>query len=246
MNQLENKVALVTGGLSGIGLATVQKFLEEGAKVVIGDINEQLSTEVLKALPSEDVKYITLDVTSEKSWIDAMAVVLEYFGKLNIVVNNAGTGKAINIEDGTLDEWRQIIELNLTGVFLGTKYGIKNMKNNNEMNSIINVSSIMGIVSEPSTVAYSASKGGVRSLTKSAALYTAQEEYAIRVNSVHPGYVVTPMLPKEALEMMRQLNPVKRLGNPKEIANLISYLASDASSYSTGSEFVADGGYTAQ
>lgn len=246
MKKLDGKVALVTGGLSGIGLATVKKFLAEGAKVVIGDINEKLSQQVINGLPKEEVAFTFLDVTKEQSWQDAMDFTLGKFGKLNVLVNNAGVGTAIDIEHGTLEQWNFIIDLNLTSVFLGTKYGIRTMKQNDEGNSIINISSMMGIVSEPSTVAYSASKGGVRLLSKSSALYTAQQGYNIRVNSVHPGYVETPMLPEEALEMMKQLNPVKRLGKPEELANLISYLASDESSYSTGSEFVADGGYTAQ
>lgn len=246
MKKLEGKVALVTGGLSGIGLATVKKFLAEGAQVVIGDVNEKLSDEVMKELPADRTAFTILDVTKEDSWQKAMAFILEKFGKLNVLVNNAGTGKVVDIENGTLEDWNFVLDLNLTSVFLGTQYGIKTMKTNSEGNSIINISSMMGIVSEPSTVAYSASKGGVRLLSKSSALYAAQQGYNIRVNSVHPGYVETPMLPDEALEFMKQLNPVKRLGKPEELANLISYLASDESSYSTGSEFIADGGYTAQ
>ena len=246
MGKLANKVALVTGGLSGIGLATVKKFLDEGANVVIGDINEELSKSVMEKLPEERVAFVKLDVTKEDSWKNAVTLILDRFGKLNILVNNAGIGKAIDIEHGSLEDWNLIIDINLTSVFLGTKYGIKTMKLNDEGNSIINISSMMGLVSEPSTVAYSASKGGVRLLSKSAALYAAQEGYNIRVNSVHPGYVETTMLPGEALPVMKQLNPIKRLGRPEELANLISYLGSDESSYSTGSEFVADGGYTAQ
>lgn len=246
MKRLDQKVAIVTGGLSGIGLATVEKFLSEGAKVVIADINTKLAKDVLKALEGKPVAFFKLDVTNKEEWLEAVDYTLETFGKLNILVNNAGTGKAIDIENGTLEDWNFIIDLNLTSVFIGTKYAIKAMKNNGESNSIINISSMMGIVSEPSTVAYSAAKGGVRMLSKSAALYTAQKGYDIRVNSVHPGYVETPMLPTEAYEYMKQLCPMNRLAQPKELANLICYLASDESSYSTGSEFIADGGYTAQ
>lgn len=250
MERLTGKVALITGAAKGIGLATAQRFVEEGAKVAITDVDEKAGKRAAENLGANAI-FIQHDVRDEKQWQAAVKTVLKTFGKLNIVFNNAGIGDYINIEDMTADVWSKFLAINLTGVMWGNKYAVKAMKNNGEHNAIVNMSSMEGLIGEPELPAYNASKGGVRLLTKSVAMYCAQQGYDIRVNSVHPGYIMTPMMETlmdkdpQLKARLLAMHPMGRLGTPEEIANLVVFLASDESSFSTGSEFVADGGHTA-
>jgi 3(or 17)beta-hydroxysteroid dehydrogenase len=255
--RLTSKVALVTGGGNGIGAAICKRFAEEGATVVVTDINlesaqcvaEEISTAGGKAVAREQ------DVTNPDLWNTLLDGIVRDFGNLDVLVNNAGIAVIMPIEQETLEGWRRMQSVNMESVFLGTQGAIRVMKGHG--GSIVNISSIEGIIGEPMVPAYNASKGGVRIFTKSAALHCAQEGYGIRVNSVHPGYVGTAMIadglasmpPEQAQAFQQELLariPLGRLGEAVEIANTILFLASDESSYMTGSELVVDGGYTAR
>ena len=258
MDRLKGKVAIVTGGAAGIGEATTRLFAQEGAKVVIADIDRAKGERVAGQIGQDggEAVYLPLDVTNEDDWKTLMAATKEKYGKLNVVVNNAGIAVLGGTETETLEGWNRTMEVNSTGVFLGTKYAIMAMKNSPEPCSIINRSSIDGKVGEPGHVAYVASKGAVTLLTKAAALECAENGYNIRVNSVHPGYILTPMMgeearqegmdPKEYIEMMGKMHPLGRVGRPIDVAYIDLYLASDESTWTTGAEFVVDGGYTAR
>ena len=256
MNRVEGKVALVTGGALGIGKACALLLANEGARVVVTDVKEAEGKAVANQIRSTGGQglFIRHDVSSEPDWQRAIAQTLETFGRLDILVNNAGIGTTSNIEEETLERWRFLTSINLDGVFLGTQYAIQAMKKNGG-GSIINMSSILGLVGDANAASYNASKGGVRLLTKSAALHAAKSGLNIRVNSVHPGYIVTPMVEEvlqasgnaEALQKyLESLHPLGRLGDPDDIAYGVLYLASDESRFVTGSELVIDGGYTAQ
>jgi 3(or 17)beta-hydroxysteroid dehydrogenase len=259
MGRLEGKVAMVTGGASGIGKAHAELFAKEGAKVVITTRRKVAEgtalAESIKKGGGEAI-FIKLDVTKESEWREVIDEVIRKYGKLNILVNNAGVSLGKTIEDTSLDEWNLIMDINSTGVFLGTKYAIEAMKNNGEPCSIINISSIDAMVGEAELPAYCASKGAVRSLTKAVALSCAQAGYNIRVNSVHPGYIHTELTEKEAqdsgltpeqyFEKVGKMHPIGRIGEPIDIAYISLYLASDESRWVTGGEFVADGGYIAR
>ena len=259
MGRLEGKVAMITGGASGIGKAHAELFAREGAKVVITTRRKVAEGTAL----AESIKkgggeatFIKLDVTKESEWREVIDEVIRKYGKLNILVNNAGVSLGKTIEDTSLDEWNLIMGINSTGVFLGTKHAIEAMKNNGEPCSIINISSIDAMVGEAELPAYCASKGAVRSLTKAVALSCAQAGYNIRVNSVHPGYIHTELTEKEAQDSgltpeqyfakVGKMHPIGRIGEPIDIAYISLYLASDESSWVTGGEFVADGGYIAR
>jgi len=259
MGRLEGKVAIITGAVGGIGKAHAQLFAKEGAKVVLTTdariakgriLAEEINKEGGEAI------FIKLDVTKEDDWKEVMDEVIRKYGKLNILVNNAGISLAKTVEDTSLDEWNWIMNVNSTGVFLGTKYAIEAMKSNGELCSIINMSSIDGIIGDSDFAAYCASKGAVRIFTKSAALACAEAGYTIRVNSVHPGFVLTNMQVGEAKDLGlsveefrergRRQHPIGHIGDPIDIAYVNVYLASDESRWVTGSEFVIDGGYTAK
>lgn len=255
MGRVEGKVALVTGGSLGIGRACAILLAKEGAKVTVTDIDEAAGAEVVQTIKGAggDAIFIKHDAASEDQWRSAIDRTLETFGRLDIVVNNAGVGKTADIESQTLEDWRFLMSINLDGVFLGTKYGIEAMKKSGSRGSIINMSSILGIVGESTASSYNASKGGVRILTKSAALHCARTGTGIRVNSVHPGYILTPMIEnafaenrEQMLSYLTGLHPIGHLGEPDDIAYGVLYLASDESSFVTGTELVIDGGYTAQ
>jgi 3(or 17)beta-hydroxysteroid dehydrogenase len=253
--RLENKVALITGAGSGLGAATARRFAEEGAQVYVTDINAEAAQSVVEEILSAGGSAIarTQDVTDEADWDVLMAEVIDASGQLDVLVNNAGIAITGTFENATLKDWRKTQAVNLDAVFLGCRAAVKVMKGSG--GSIINISSIEGIVGEPHAAAYNASKGGVRIFTKSAALHCAAEDYGIRVNSVHPGFIVTPMVeqgvgnmpPEVQAEMgerlMREI-PLKAMGEPLDIANGCLFLASDESKYMTGSELVIDGGYT--
>jgi NAD(P)-dependent dehydrogenase (short-subunit alcohol dehydrogenase family) len=254
--RLAGKSVLITGGASGIGLATAEACLREGARVVISDINdEQGAAEVRRLSAAGDIAYLHHDATSEGDWKGVLDEVVRKYGSLDVLVNNAGIAVIAPLEQETLEGWRRTQAINMEGVFLGCREAVGVMKGRG--GSIVNLSSIEGMIGEPYVPAYNASKGGVRAFTKSAALYCAQQGYGIRVNSVHPGYVGTPLVfnaiavlpPEEAAALQQDLLgriPLGRLAEPREIANAIVFLASDESSYMTGSELVIDGGYTAR
>jgi 3(or 17)beta-hydroxysteroid dehydrogenase len=255
MGRVDGKVALVTGGSLGIGRACSIMLAREGAKVAVTDIDEAAGGEVVQAIKSAggDAIFIRHDAASEEQWRAAIDRTLEAYGKLDILVNNAGVGKTADIEAQTLEDWRFLMGINLDGVFLGTKYGIEAMKKSGSGGSIVNLSSILGIVGEATASSYNASKGGVRLLTKSAALHCAKTGTGIRVNSVHPGYIMTPMIENAFLENRDQmlnyltsLHPIGHIGEADDIAYGVLYLASDESKFVTGTELVIDGGYTAQ
>jgi 3(or 17)beta-hydroxysteroid dehydrogenase len=254
--RLEGKVAIVTGSAEGIGRATAKLFAQEGAKVVVADINQAKGMKVAEGIREKkgEAVFISLDVTSEKNWQSLMEDTVRKYGKLNILVNNAGISKIADIENTSLEDWHATMAVNATGVFLGTKHAIMTMKNNGELCSIVNRSSIDGQVAEPDLFAYCASKGAVTILTKSAALSCGARGYKIRVNSVHPAYVHTSMTKGEAagygiseeeyVERMKVIHPIG-IGEPLDVAYMDLYLASDESKWVTGAEFTIDGGVTA-
>jgi NAD(P)-dependent dehydrogenase (short-subunit alcohol dehydrogenase family) len=250
--RLNGKVALITGGASGIGAATARLYASAGAKVAIADINDNLGRGVADKIG--DTLYLHLDTTDESEWRSVVARTLERFGKLGVLVNaagisgrNSGTGKTPRIEDQDLENWNNVMNVNATGIFLGMKHVIGAMRAAGG-GSIVNISSIYGIVGSPHNVAYHASKGAVRLSTKAAALQYAAEN--IRVNSVHPGFVTSPMTqimhddPELAGPRLAQ-TPLGRFGTPDDIANGCLFLASDESAWMTGAELVIDGGMTA-
>ena len=255
--RMKNKVVLVTGGASGIGLASAEACAREGAVVIITDVNAKEGEAQAQRLAADGLKaeFLQQDVASEADWRRVVDGILARHGRLDVLVNNAGIAVIAPIEQETLEGWRRTQAVNMEGVFLGTREAIRAMKDGS--GSIVNISSIEGLVGDPLVPAYNASKGGVRILTKSVALYCAQQGYRIRVNSVHPGYVATPLVanaigalpPDQAAALHQDLLgriPMGRLGEPREIANVVLFLASDESSYMTGSELVVDGGYTAR
>lgn len=240
MARVSGKVALISGGARGMGASHARLLVDEGAKVVIGDILDEEGTALAAALGEDNARYVHLDVTDYAEWEAAVAVATEAFGRLDVVVNNAGIANFGPIEDYTLDAWRTIIDINLNGVFYGIKAAIPALKASGK-GSIINISSTAGLQGYEALPGYNAAKFGVRGLTKNAALDLGR--YNIRVNSVHPGVIRTPMT--EELETPQNHVALHRVGEPIELSNLILFLASDESSFSTGSEFVADGGETA-
>ena len=252
MGRLDGKVALISGGARGQGAAEALLFAREGAKVVIGDIldDEGRQTEAQIAELGGDASYVHLDVTSTDDWDAAVQTALDRYGRLDILVNNAGIGgSGGGIEGATLESWDRTLDINAKGVFLGTKAAIPALRDSGG-GSIVNISSIAGIIGLTSgNPAYAASKGAVRLLTKSTAIQHAADN--IRCNSVHPGMIVTAMTEAmlsdpERRQYWDDIIPMDRLGTVDDIANGVLFLASDDSSFVTGSELVIDGGITAQ
>ena len=248
--RLEGKVALISGGARGQGAVEARLFASEGAKVVIGDILDDLGRQVEAEIAEAggDVTYVHLDVTSEADWEEAVRTAIEGYGKLDILVNNAGILIRASVEDTTVEDWDRIMDINAKGVFLGTKAAIPAMRDAGG-GSIINISSVAGLQGSPQSAAYSSTKGAVRILTKSTAIQYAREN--IRCNSVHPGIIYTDMTSDSLDTEEGQRNwmnrvPLGRLGQSEDVANGVLFLASDESSYMTGSELVIDGGITAQ
>lgn len=248
--RVEGKVALVTGGASGLGEAMVRLLVAHGARVAIADVSTAQG-EALAAEIGENgtkARFVYLDVMDEAGWDRAMEQTLAWAGKLNVLVNNAGIALPGDMEMAFAD-WRRTMAVNLDGTFLGTRAAIRTMAPNGEPGSIINISSTMGMSAEPTTAAYSASKGGVRNLTKAAAVHCATHKLPIRVNSVHPGMCVTPLvrgyLEQHPDQLAPQIaaHPIGHLGEPNDIAYGVLYLASDESKFMLGSELVIDGGY---
>lgn len=250
--QLAGKIALVTGGARGLGAAFVKASVGEGAAVLITDLRadegEALAAELVRQ--GGKAAFEVQDVTSEDGWDAIVAHARQVLGPLDIVVNNAGIALLGSIEDQTFDDWRKTMAVNLDAVFLGTRAAVRHMKHRG--GAILNVSSIEGLVGNPFIPAYNASKGGVRLLTKSAAIHCARAGYAIRVNSLHPGYVATalvadalPLLPADFAARTLERTPMGRFGECHEIAATAVFACSDAASYMTGAELVVDGGYCA-
>lgn len=242
--KLENKVAIVTGGAQGMGASHARRFVAEGAKVVITDILENKGKAVAAEL-GENAIFIKHDVTKGDQWDQVIKETEAKFGPVDILINNAGIGFVKLIEDMTEEEYRMEIDINQVSIFLGMKAVLPSMKKTKN-GSIVNISSVAGLIALPQYVAYSGSKFAVRGMTKVAALEFAP--YGIRVNSVHPGLIDTPMTQDEAnaasLAEFAKSIPLGRAAQPEEVTNLVLFLASEDSSYSTGSEFVIDGGNT--
>ena len=255
MERVSDKIALVTGATSGIGRAIAVKLAKEGAHVIVTGRNREAGQEAVLEINKEREKsiYVDLDVTKESDWETVVDIITNKYKKLDILVNNAGITAAKSIEDTSLEEWRNIIEVNLDGVFIGTKACIPLLRSSDSA-SIINISSVLGITAAEMVSAYTASKAAVRLFTKCSALELAVDK--IRVNSIHPAFIHTPMMEKTALNLygnvskgkaeFDKLHPIGEIGNADDIANAALYLASDESSFSTGSELVIDGGYTAR
>lgn len=245
MSRFNGKVALVAGAASGIGRETALRLAREGAAVVVADIQEESGAKVVAEIKEAGGRsiFFGLDVASEDAWAEAIARIESEFGGLNILVNNAGIGDNDPIEVTSKDTYDRVIAITQTSVFLGHKAASAALKKSGN-GAVVNVSSMFGIVVGFGTSpAYHADKGAVRLLTKSTALAWAKEH--VRVNSVHPGFVETPILGDTDPEMLANLTPMGRLAQPEEIAAAIAFLVSDDASFITGAEFVVDGGYTA-
>ena len=249
--RLEGKVAFISGGARGMGAAEARMFAREGAMVTIGDVLEEEGRRVAAEIGEAggQAVFVSLDVTSEAQWNDAITATVERFGGLHVLVNNAGIGGGGNVEQTTEAEWDRTMDINAKGVFLGTKAAIPAMRQSGG-GSIINISSQLGIVGvDNSSPQYQASKGAVRLLTKATAIQYAGE--SIRANSVHPGPIITPMTEagradQERHDLTISRIPLGRYGEPDDVAYGVLFLASDESSFMTGSELVIDGGWVAQ
>ena len=258
MGRLSGKTAFVSGGAKGLGAEMARAMHAEGANVFVTDVLE--AGGIALADTHENMHFMTHDVVDEAQWQAATRACIDTFGGMDVMVNNAGIAHdATPLEDTTLEQWRHVTAIDLDGVFLGCKYGVRLMKEKG--GSIINVSSIFGIVGSNAQAPYHAAKGGVRLLTKAMAVEMGALGYKIRVNSIHPGFVGTDIVrdgikravemgampgENEAIEQLTLATPAGRLGVPRDIANGVVFLASDESDWMTGSELVIDGGYTAQ
>ena len=252
MGTVEGKVALITGAASGIGAEAARLLAAQGARIAAADLNEagaRTTADAVKGLA------VAMDVTSESDWDRAVADTVSRFGALDVLVNCAGIELVRAIAQTSLADWRRVMSVNLDGVFLGTRAAIAAMGKRG--GSIINISSVAGINGFPRQAAYCASKGGVRLLSKAAAMECAEDNLGIRVNSIHPGIIDTPMA-REILDSMdeaaragvrarwAQLHPLGHIGSAMDVAQCILFLASDASAFVTGTELVVDGGLTAR
>ncbi len=259
MERLRGKTAFISGGARGLGAEMARLLHGEGANVMVTDILEEEGHAL--ANDHENMTFVAHDVLQEDQWAATIAATKEAYRGLDILVNNAGIAHNYTpIEETTLEQWRKVVGIDLDAVFLGCKHGVGLMKESGG-GSIINISSIYGIVGSAGQAPYHAAKGGVRLLTKSLAVELAQLGYGIRVNSVHPGFVGTDMVrdglrqavekglmpgENEAVEMLTMQTPIGRLGVPRDIANAVLFLASEESAWMTGAELVVDGGFTAQ
>ena len=253
MGRLEGKTALVTGAASGIGLQTSIRLAEEGARVMMTDINLEKVRQQAEKIDA-NAALLKLDITEEEEWISVLDETVKRFDRLDILVNSAGMVLIADVEQITLEDWRKVHAVNLDGTFLGCKHGVRVMKEFGA-GSIINLSSVSGMIGGFNLAAYNSSKGAVRMLTKSVALHCARAGYGIRCNSIHPTFIETPMLesmirdspdPEKARQTLVRQVPLSRIGKPDDVANMIVYLASDESTFVTGTEMVIDGGVIAQ
>ncbi len=243
MTKLLDKVAIVTGGARGMGESHVRRFIEEGAKVVFTDINEEVGEKLSSEL-GDNALFVKHDVTDEAGWQEVIEKTEAAFGPVNVLVNNAGISMSKSIFDMSVEDYKKIIDINQVSVFLGIKAVLPSMQKA-EGGSIVNISSMNGIVG--GAVGYTDSKFAVRGLTKAAALQVGH--LGIRVNSVHPGVIETPMVTEgdavEEIKAFAKQIPMRRMAQSEEVTNMVLFLASEESSYSTGSEFIIDGGLTA-
>ncbi|MDA8287700.1 MAG: glucose 1-dehydrogenase [Actinomycetota bacterium] len=252
MGRVAGKVAVVTGAALGIGRATALLLSQEGARVAVTDVLDEVGQQLAEEISAKggDARYWHLDTGDEQSVADALAGVVDAYGRLDVLVNNAGiSGVSKPTDEITLEEWNRVIAINLTGVFLCTKHAIAYLRRSGG-GSIVNLSSIYGLIGAPDAPPYHAAKGGVRLMSKTDALLYAADH--IRVNSVHPGFIWTPMVEHFLTDQgasrasIDELHPIGHMGEPDDIAYGILYLASDESKFVTGSELVIDGGYTAR
>ena len=246
--RLDGKVALVSGGASGIGAAHARIFAAEGAKLVAGDLQEDKGRAVVEAVNRDggEAIFVQLDVARQADWERAVGEAVSRFGKLTTLINNAGIYWPRGTEEETLEGWNTMIAVNQTGVWLGMKAAVPAMREAGG-GAIVNISSLYGLIGSPGSITYHATKGAVRLMTKSAALEYVKE--GIRVNSIHPGQIDTPILSgltPEQNEQIKAATPMGRLGRPEEIAYGSLYLCSDEAAYTTGAELVIDGGWFAQ
>lgn len=251
MGRLQDKIALITGGASGLGAGMAQRFAEEGAKVLITDIDEIKGNETAERL---GIGFSVQDVVSEAGWRTVLDAVVKEHGRIDTLVNNAGIFSNCPVDETPLEDWQRVMDINLTGVFLGCKHGVATMKANpgGAGGSIINLSSVTGLRGQLGGAAYTASKGGVRLLTKTVGLENAA--LGIRCNSIHPGIIDTPILdpvfataedPEAVRKAIESRLPIGYMGDAAhDIGNMAVFLASDESTYMTGAEFVVDGGMT--
>ena len=250
MSRFTDRIALVTGAASGIGLATARRFAAEGAIVLLADRDAEKLKAGRESLAGAAHEAVSLDVTDEQGWIALAAHIEGRFGKLDILVNNAGFGKFASIAETSLAQWRSIVAVNLDSVFLGTKHMLPLLAASGR-GAIVNMSSIRGIVAGVGTGSYSAAKGGVRMFTKVTALECAEVCNGVRANSIHPGHVSTPLTapayadPEIAKKLLADV-PLRRVAEADDVAGGILFLASDDALYMTGAELVIDGGSTAQ
>src|SRR5699024_7368145 len=243
MTRLMDKVAIITGGARGMGESHVRRFVEEGAKVVFTDINEEVGEKLASEL-GDNALFVKHDVTDEAGWQEVIEKAEAAFGPVNVLVNNAGISMSKSIFDMSVEDYKKIIDINQVSVFLGIKAVLPSMQKA-EGGSIVNISSMNGIVG--GAVGYTDSKFAVRGMTKAAALQVGH--LGIRVNSVHPGVIETPMVTEgdavEQIEEFAKQIPMRRMAQSEEVTNMVLFLASSESSYSTGAEFIIDGGLTA-
>ncbi|KQR00050.1 short-chain dehydrogenase [Arthrobacter sp. Leaf141] len=246
MARFDGRVGIITGGASGIGRASAVRFAAEGGSVVIADVQDGPAAQVVAGIEAAggNARAIHLDVTSEAGWADAVAFTLREFGRLDVLVNNAGIGDNQAIEVTSLETYNKVVAVTQTSVFLGVKAASAALKESGN-GAVVNVSSMFGIVGGFGTSpAYAAAKGAVRTLTKNTALGWATE--GVRVNSVHPGFIDTPILGDTDRQLLTETTPMARLGRPEDVAAVILFAASDDAAFMTGSELVVDGGYTAR
>ena len=255
MYRVKNKIALITGGASGLGLASGKLLLEEGAKVIFTDINYKALEQISQLI---DKKYQglysfkQLDVTNEDNWKTVLTEIMQEYKGINILLNSAGISLGADIASTSFEVWQKVPEVNLDSVFLGCKYALPHMAQSG-IGSIINISSIAGIVAGWNTAAYNSSKAGVRHLSKSIALYCGKKEINVRCNSIHPAFIDTPILDpmkqafgdKGAIEKLSRQIPIKKIGDTDDVAYAVLYLASEESKFMTGAEIVLDGGLSA-
>lgn len=247
-NRLEGKIAIITGGASGIGEAHARVFAAEGAKVVISDVQDELGEGVATAISSDggDAMFVHQDVTSESDWAGLVDATVKQYGSITTLVNNAGVGSFKGVEDEDLEGFNRVVAICQTGVWLGMKAVMPELKKTGN-GAIVNISSLYGIIGTPSMVAYHGAKGAVRLMTKSAGLEYAKQ--GVRINSVHPGIINTPLagtLSDEYIQAITDTTPMGKMGEPIDIANMSLFLVSDEAKFITASEFVVDGGWGAQ
>ncbi len=257
MDRLKGKTAIITGATKGIGEAAARLFVKEGANVVVcgrkEEDGEQIVAAIEKEAPGKSV-FCHLDVAKEADWRNALTLTEKTFGKLHILINNAGISYRETIAETTMESWQATLNTNETGVFLGMKYAIEAMKKHGEPSSIVSTASVDGIVGDAAFFSYCATKAAVEAMTKCAALYCGENALPIRVNAVAPGYVLTPMAYEDAKQNGQTieeysaesiaLHPIGRLGTPLDIAYAYLYLACDEASFVTGTTLAVDGGYT--